>query len=63
MLIVRIKAKSQVTIPYKILKELDIGEGDFLEAKIENGKIVLVPKMIASDNWLKVIKKRKEKEK
>ncbi len=61
MLIVRIKAKSQVTIPHKILEELDIREGDFLEVKIENRNIVLVPKMVANDNWLKVVRKRKEK--
>ena len=68
MLIARIKAKGQVTIPYEILKELDIKEGDFLEVKVESRKIgcrniVLIPKVIVNDNRMKVKKERRGKEK
>ena len=68
MLIVRIKAKGQVTIPSKVLKELDIEEGDFLEVKVECRKIgcrniVLIPKIVVNDNRMKVKKERRRKEK
>lgn len=40
---VRFKKKSQVTIPKTIADELGLKEDDLLEARLEDGKIVLVP--------------------
>ncbi|SDL31561.1 AbrB/MazE/SpoVT family DNA-binding domain-containing protein [Lacicoccus qingdaonensis] len=40
---VRFKKKSQVTVPSKIVEALDLQEGDDLQCRLEDGKIVLVP--------------------
>ncbi|WP_082238499.1 AbrB/MazE/SpoVT family DNA-binding domain-containing protein [Salinicoccus sp. YB14-2] len=40
---VRFKKKSQVTVPSKIVEALDLKEGDDLQCRLEDGKIVLVP--------------------
>ncbi|SDX03803.1 looped-hinge helix DNA binding domain-containing protein, AbrB family [Alicyclobacillus hesperidum] len=40
---VRIKRKAQVTIPKSILESLQLHENDLLEARVENGAIVLIP--------------------
>ncbi|WP_299430804.1 AbrB/MazE/SpoVT family DNA-binding domain-containing protein [uncultured Meiothermus sp.] len=42
--VVTVKTKFQVTIPQEVREVLGIAEGDLLEAKVENGKIVLTPK-------------------
>jgi AbrB family looped-hinge helix DNA binding protein len=46
MKIVKIKAKSQVTIPKHFLDELNLHVGDVLEAKINGSIIELRPKMM-----------------
>jgi len=43
MAIVRVRDKAQITLPAKLRKELDIKEGDYLEARVEERTIVLVP--------------------
>lgn len=43
---VKVKQKCQITIPVAVRKEIGIGEGDTLEAKAENGKIILEPQAI-----------------
>jgi AbrB family looped-hinge helix DNA binding protein len=45
-LVVKVKTKSQVTIPGKLRQQLGIEEGDLLEAKVERGKITLTPTSI-----------------
>lgn len=40
---VRFKRKSQVTVPHEIVKALDLHEGDDLQVRLEDGKIVFVP--------------------
>lgn len=40
---VRFKKKSQVTIPHEVVEALNLKEGDDLECRLENGKIVFVP--------------------
>lgn len=40
---VRFKNKSQVTIPHEIVKALNLKEGDNLQCRLEDGKIVFVP--------------------
>lgn len=42
---VRVRGKNRITIPSSLAKALDIHEGEELEARIENGHIVLVPIM------------------
>lgn len=46
MPLVQVREKAQITIPSKIRKALDIKEGDYLEAKVEDNKIVLIPKIL-----------------
>ena len=47
---VRVKQKYQVTIPASVREEIGLHEGDTLEAKVEDGHIVLIPQqMIARD--------------
>jgi AbrB family looped-hinge helix DNA binding protein len=45
---VRIKQKGQVTIPAALRKQMGMKEGDWLEALIRDGNIVLVPKQAKS---------------
>lgn len=40
---VRFKRKSQVTIPHEIVEALNLEEGDDLECRLVDGKIVFVP--------------------
>lgn len=42
----RIGPKHQVTIPRDVFEELRLDVGDILEAGVESGKIVLVPKQL-----------------
>ena len=43
---IRVKQKYQVTIPAKVREVVGVHEGDTLEAKAENGNIVLIPQTI-----------------
>ena len=40
---VKVKQKYQVTIPVSVREEVNLHEGDTLEAKVEDGHIVLIP--------------------
>lgn len=46
MPLVKIKTKYQVTLPTNLRTEVGLEVGDFLEAKVEKGKITLTPKTI-----------------
>lgn len=54
MPLVRVKEKYQVTIPASIRKELHLEQGSILEAVIENGVIVLKPKMVVDPDRAEV---------
>lgn len=43
---VKIKTKGQVTIPAQLRRDLNLQEGDLLEAVVERGGIVLKPKTV-----------------
>ena len=43
---VQVKQKYQVTIPAALRSQLDIHEGDTLEASIDNGHIIFTPQEI-----------------
>ena len=52
MPVVKVMERRQVVIPKKIFEELGLAIGDYLEAKIQNGKIVYVPKkLVDRDPW------------
>lgn len=46
MSIVQIRKKAQITIPSKIRKSLGVKEGDYLDVRIEDNRIILTPKII-----------------
>jgi len=46
MSLVQVREKAQITLPSKIRKGLGIKQGDYLEAKVEGNKIVLIPKIL-----------------
>ena len=46
MPIVTVKKKYQVVIPQEVRLELNIAEGDILEAKVEDGRLVYTPKTL-----------------
>lgn len=46
MALIRVKTKFQVTLPDSVRKQAGISVGDFLETKVERGRIMLVPKAI-----------------
>jgi len=46
MPLVQVREKAQITLPSKIRKALHIKEGDYLEAEVEDNKIVLIPKIL-----------------
>ena len=48
MSVVRIRPKRQITIPRKLFDELHLEAGDFMEAVAEDGKIVMIPKRLAT---------------
>ena len=43
---VKVKQKYQVTIPVTVREEINLHEGDTLEAKVEDGHIVLIPQQM-----------------
>ena len=46
MLLVKVKAKYQVTLPVAVRKKAGLAVGDLLEAEVKGKKITLTPKSI-----------------
>ncbi len=46
MAIVKVRDRAQITLPADIRDELGIEEGDFLEAVVEDRRVVLVPQKL-----------------
>jgi AbrB family looped-hinge helix DNA binding protein len=44
--LIRVKAKYQITIPPPIRSVVDLSVGDFVEVSVQNGRIVLAPKLV-----------------
>jgi len=45
---IEVRRKNQVTLPKVLATKLHIQEGDLLEYSIEDGKIIITPKMLVS---------------
>lgn len=43
---IEVRTRNQVTLPKALAKKLQIREGDLLEYSIEDGKIIITPKML-----------------
>jgi len=48
MPVVRVRSRRQVTIPSEIFEQLHLEVGDFIEAKVEDGKIMMVPQKLTN---------------
>ena len=46
MSLIKVREKTQITIPSKIRKELGIKKGDYLEIAKEDDRIVIIPKIL-----------------
>jgi antitoxin MazE len=57
MALVKIREKSQITIPISIRKELGIKKGDYLEVVREGDRILLIPKIVVDKNSVALSKK------
>ena len=61
MPLVQVREKAQITLPSKIRKALGIKEGDYLEAEVEDNKIVLIPKILVDKAEAVTLSKKGEK--
>jgi AbrB family looped-hinge helix DNA binding protein len=62
---VKVKTKGQVTLPAEFRRDLNLKEGDLLEAVIERGGIVLKPKTVIDrydEEWAQNVLKEAKKE-
>jgi AbrB family looped-hinge helix DNA binding protein len=63
---VKVKTKGQVTIPAEFRRDLNLKEGDLLEALVERGGILLKPKTVVDrydEEWAKnLLEEAKEEE-
>jgi len=44
--LVQVKRKAQITLPVRVRRELGIEEGDYLEARVEGNRVVLIPQTV-----------------
>ena len=62
MSLVKIGIKHQITIPKDILDRLNLESGDLLEATTQEGKIVMIPRILHfTDEEQKILLKVKSK--
>jgi len=48
MPLIKVKSKAQITLPVKVRQALGIEEGDYLEARVEGNKVVLIPQTVVT---------------
>ena len=61
MSVVKVRPRRQVTIPKEIFNKLHLEEGDFIEAKAEDQKIVLVPQKLVAKTGVVPLSKEEQK--
>src|SRR4030067_3260385 len=61
MSVVKVRLRRQVTIPKEIFNKLHLEEGDFIEAKAEDQRIVLVPKKLVTKTDVIPLAKEEQK--
>ena len=61
MSVVKVRPRRQVTIPKEIFNRLHLEVGDFIEAKAEDQKIVLVPKKLVTKTEVIPLNKEEQK--
>jgi len=55
MAVVKVKDKFQVTLPASLRKRAGVEIGDFLEARVERGRITLTPKSLVDRRLMEAI--------
>ena len=58
---VRIRPKHQITIPREVSEKLHLEVGDLVEATVENGNIVLIPKQLTDKRSIPHLNKNEQK--
>lgn len=61
MSVVKVRPRRQVTIPKEIFNKLQLEEGDFIEAKAEDQKIILVPQRLVTKSGVIPLSKEEQK--
>jgi AbrB family looped-hinge helix DNA binding protein len=61
MAVVKVRSRRQVTIPKEIFNKLHLEEGDFIDAKAEDQKIVLIPKKLVTKTDVVSLSKEEQK--
>ena len=56
IMLVELKAKSQVTIPKDIVQSMELNQGDQFEVTEDDGKIVLVPVAVYPEHVIRSLK-------
>ncbi len=54
--LIRVKGKSQITLPAPLLRKFELSEGDFLEATSTEEGILLTPKLVIDRSILENLK-------
>ncbi|MBI2470798.1 MAG: AbrB/MazE/SpoVT family DNA-binding domain-containing protein [Planctomycetes bacterium] len=57
----RIRPKHQITIPKEVSEKLHLHVGDLVEAIVENGNIVLIPKQLTNKHSIPSLNKNEHK--
>jgi len=60
MSVVKVRPRRQITIPKEIYTKLHLEEGDYIEAKAEDQRIVLVPKTLVAKPNVVPLKKEEQ---
>src|SRR4030042_3364415 len=61
MSVVKVRPRRQLTIPKEIINKLHLEEGDFIEAKAEDQRIVLIPKKLVTKTDVVPLSKEEQK--
>jgi AbrB family looped-hinge helix DNA binding protein len=60
-MIITCREKSQITLPKKVVAELEIKKGDNLEIIVQDGKIIITPVLVIDKEHLNKLKEDKWK--
>lgn len=61
MSVVKVRPRRQVTIPKEIFNQLHLEEGDFIEARAEDQKIIFVPKKLVTKTGVISLSKEEQR--
>lgn len=56
-MVMKLKAKSQITIPAAIVAKMGLKDDDLFDVAIDNGKIVLTPIAVYRNEYIEMLEK------